>query len=186
MDRTSYRGKDGAADPQHSRWKAYLYHYLAASLVLATTAHLTIEFVPGVRTWAENPLFEEGSATDTGRLRALIYLILGYASLVPIYFFKFDRLLRASPPPKKGLSDKIFLTLFGVIFLGAFVLIPFGFALMANVAAGRASVFVSSFTGSFIGLVIGGAFLLYSVTFGFWLLLRGIPRLWIGQSWQDI
>ncbi|WP_267225530.1 hypothetical protein [Dyella silvae] len=181
MDQSKSRREEDS-DPMGSSWKAYVYHYLIASMLLAVAAHATVELVPGIRTWVESPLFEQDSASDTHRLRSLIYLILGYISIVPVYLFRFDRLLRASPQPKKGLSDRIFLTVFGAIFLGALVLFPFFFVLTTNVASGRAGLFVASFTDSFFGLVIYGAFLLYAVTFALWLLLRGIPRLWIGQS----
>lgn len=182
MDQSN-RGREGAArDPLHSRWKAYLFHYLIASVLLAVVAHATVALVPGIRTWVESPLFEPGSASHAHRLRSLVYLILGYVSIVPIYFFRFDRLLCVLPPPKKGLADRIFLTVFGFLFLGALALIPFFFVLMTNEARGRAGLLVASFTDSFIGLVIYGAFLLYAITFVFWMLLRGIPRLWTGPS----
>jgi len=164
----------------NSRWKVYAYHYLVASLVLAVIAHLTVELVPGIRNWAGDPIFEAGNVSATGRVRTLIYLVLAYGSVVPIYLVRFDRLLSPSPRPRKGLPDRIFLTLFGSIFLAALAAFPFAFVLMANVTQGRAGLFVASFTGSFFGLIISGAFILYSVTFALWLLLRGIPRLWIG------
>jgi hypothetical protein len=162
----------------NSRWKVYVYHYLIASLVLAVIAHLAVELMPDVLYWVDEPFFEAGNMSATGRVRALIYLILAYGSVVPIYLVRFDRLLRSSLPPKKGLPDRIFLTLFGSIFLAALAAFPFAFVLMANVTQGRAGLFVASFTESFFGLIISGAFILYSVTFAIWLLLRGIPRLW--------
>lgn len=162
----------------NSRWKVYIYHFLIASLLLAVTAHLTVELLPGARNWADSPIFEASSGSAKSRVRALIYLILGYGAVVPIYLFRFDRLLSPTPLPRKGMPDRIFLTLFGSIFLLAMVAFPFAFVLMSNVAQGRAGLFVATFTGSFLGLVINGAIILYSVTFALWLLLRGIPRLW--------
>ena len=179
MDRAGNRQEGEDLVRSHSRWKIYFYHYLVASLVLAAAAHLAVELAPGIRNWTESPIFEEGNVSSSGRVRALIYLVLGYGSMVPAYLVRFDRLLRVSAPQKKGLSDRIFLTLFGLIFLAALVLFPFAFVLMSNVAQGRAGLFVASLTGSFLGLVISGAFILYSETFALWLLLRGIPRLWI-------
>jgi len=161
-----------------TRFKAYLYHYLVISFAIAGIAYLLVEHVAPLRDWLASFPFEDAGSTTPGRLRALAYLLLGYVLVIPPYAYKFEKALNSAMPPKKTIADKIFFTLFGFIFFGFLVLFPFIFVLAENVAPGRAGLVYTAFTGSYVGLALLGAFLLYAVTFATWMLVFRIPQLW--------
>ena len=144
-------------------------HVLWISLLLCVVAHF-LAHIPEVAR-----LVPEG---EFPVLRTWIYVVLMYAIAVPVLFAAMVVALSSYRPPHHALGKRLVIALSAVLMCALWILSPLAVLLMGHDAAGRAHLAYLAFTGHFIGTVLTGALLFYSVSIAAWLMLVGTVKLW--------
>lgn len=122
---------------------------------------------------------------DQEIVRAWIYISVMYALALPILCIIIFRSLYGYKYPDHKLADRIILTIFSLIFCPFLALAPVLLLLIGDSATGRSLAAYRAFSGTVLGLFMGGTFFVYVAAIMAWALLVYLPNIWI-ESPKDI
>ncbi|MFC3656480.1 hypothetical protein FZ025_20300 [Xanthomonas hyacinthi] len=122
---------------------------------------------------------------DHGVARAWIYIFEMYVLALPIICVVIFRRLSGYKYPKHTIVSRIILTIFSFVFCPLLALAPVLLLILGDSAVGQSLAAYRAFSGSALGLFIGGAFFVYVAAIMAWALLVCLPNIWI-QSTKDI
>lgn len=128
------------------------------------------------------PFYIDVSLLNIVEVRAWIYIFSMYFFSFPTLFLivsylLYDHKMLNHPIPKRFLVSILNMCLSPVA-----IVLPFIVMLEGADSIGRGGAFYKLFTNSMLGLWILGALMFYGITYIFWNLVIGMPKMWVSPK----
>lgn len=128
------------------------------------------------------PFYIDVSLLNIIEVRAWIYIFLMYFFSFPTLFLivsylLYDHKMLSHPIPKRFL-----VSILNVCLSPVAIILPLIVMLEGGDSIGRGGAFYRLFTNSMLGLWILGALMFYAITYIFWNLVIGMPKMWVSPK----
>lgn len=166
-----HESMDSERQQRDAQWRAVSAQYIV-SVYLSIAAALVAE---GLARWPRSSSML-GDAWGAGS-RAMIYVFLLYAVILPVLLVRIFAALRKYRVPARGVGDRLLFAVLAVATLPLIISLPMLLLMMGPQAAGNAHAAYMLFTRSLPGLAVGGSVLAYAAALAIWMLLGGMRRM---------
>lgn len=170
--------------PWKKVWR-YMWECIMLSFLAAFASYLIISQCPAcaARTAMNFHITKPSAIADAGVLRALAFFLIGYLTIVPIYFIRTAIALKElSIERTAGFGLKLRLTSAVVVLSFGFMAFPYMLLKSADVSYWKVRVAYNAVTASYIGLSMIGGAVLCVVVMSLWSLFCFIPLMWTKKN----
>ncbi len=128
------------------------------------------------------PFYIDVSLLNIIEVRAWIYIFLMYFFSFPTLFLIVSYLLYDHKMLNHPIPKRFLVSILNVCLSPVAIILPFIVMLEGGDSIGRGGAFYRLFTNSMLGLWILGALMFYAITYIFWNLVIGMPKMWVSPK----
>lgn len=125
------------------------------------------------------PFYIDVSLLNIVEVRAWIYIFLMYIFSFPALFLIVSYLLYDHKMLNHPIPKRFLVSILNICLSPVAIILPFIVMLEGVDSKGRGVAFYKLFTNSMLGLWIQGALMFYGITYIFWNLVIGMPKMWV-------